>query len=389
MKIALVSPYDFTYPGGANEHIAHLAAEFRLLGHTVKVLAPAARHRQAPADPDFYRIGTPVPVHGNGSTARITLSLMLSHRVKEILARERFDVIHLHEPLLPALPPTVLYHSEAWNVGTFHAFAESSLAYFYGRPFLQPFFERLDRRIAVSQPAARFVGQYFGGEYEIIANGIDPSRYGVESGVEPLPAYQDGRPTILFVGRFNEERKGFRYLLRAFVLVRQQFPDARLLVVGRGDVRRYRDFLADKGVDGVEFVGYVENGMLSRYYVSCDLFCAPSTRSESFGLILLEAMASGRAVVASDIPGYASVVEHGVDGWLIPPQDPTALALALVHLLADRERRTAIAAAGQHKARQFAWSQIAQRVLTVYRERSTAETVVSSTARVTDQVVAL
>ncbi len=389
MKIALVSPYDFTYPGGANEHIAHLAAEYRRLGHETRILAPAASHRQPPADPDFYRIGRPVPIHGNGSTARITLSLTLSRQVKAILARERFEVVHLHEPLMPALPLTVLYHSDAWNVGTFHAFAESNLAYFYGRPLLQPFVERLDRRIAVSRPAADFVGQYFGGDYEIIPNGIDPSRYGEDHGVAPLPEYRDGRPTILFVGRFNEERKGFRYLLRAFPLVREQFPDARLLVVGRGDVQRYRDFLAQKGLEGVEFVGYVENDLLPRYYVSCDLFCAPSTRGESFGLILLEAMASGRAVVASRIPGYEGVIGHGEDGWLVAPQDPVALALALVRLLADRERRAAIAAGGSRKARQFSWSQIARRVLALYQERPRAEMPVGAERAPAPRVVAL
>ncbi|HEX5505697.1 MAG TPA: glycosyltransferase family 4 protein [Thermomicrobiales bacterium] len=366
MKIALVSPYDFTYPGGANEHIAHLATEYRELGHAVRILAPAARGRPLPADPDFYRVGTPVPIRGNGSTARITLSITLSHKVKEILAREGFDVVHLHEPLMPALPLTVLYHSDARNVGTFHAFAESNLGYFYGRPLLQPLVERLDARIAVSEPAARFVGQYFGGEYEIIPNGIEVARF---ANAEPLPRYRDGRPTILFVGRFNEPRKGFRYLLRAFALVREQFPDARLLVVGRGDVRRYQDFLESKGVAGVEFAGFVDNADLARYYVSCDIFCAPSTRGESFGLILLEAMAAGRPVVASRIPGYAQVIAHGRDGWLVPPQESTALALALVRLLADRALREAIAAAARQTARRYAWSEVARRVLAVYEGR--------------------
>ncbi len=375
MKIGLVSPYDFTYPGGANEHIAHLAAEYRGWGHDVRILAPAARGRPLPDDPDFYRVGTPVPIPGNGSTARITLSLTLSRRVKEILARERFEVVHLHEPFMPALPLTVLYHSEARNVGTFHAFAESNLPYFYARPLLQPVVERLDARIAVSPAAAEFVGQYFGGDYTIIPNGIEPSRYGAE--VEPLPQYRDGRPTILFVGRFNEPRKGFRYLLRAFVLVREQFPDARLLVVGRGDIKRYRDFLDRQQVHGVEFAGFIDREELPRYYVSCDIFCAPSTKGESFGLILLEAMASGRAVVASRIPGYAGVLEHARDGWLVAPQDPTALDLALVRVLADRELRAILAEAGRHKAQQFSWSEIARRVLAVYRGQPAGSAVVN------------
>lgn len=372
MKILLVSPYDFTYPGGANEHIRALASEYRSWGHEVRILAPASPDRPLPEEPGLHTIGKPVAVHANGSNARITLSLRLSGQVKAYLASERPDVVHLHEPLMPALPLTVLFHTEARRVGTFHAFSESNLGYFYARPFLQPFFERLDARIAVSQPAATFVGRYFGGDYQIIPNGIEIGELG---DVPPLPQYRDGRPTILFLGRFEEPRKGFRYLLRAFTLVREQFPDARLLVVGGGDAQRYRDELARSGGEGVEFTGYVENALKSRYYASCDVFCSPATKGESFGLILLEAMASGRAVVASRIPGHASVITHGQDGWLVAPQDPVALALALVRMLADRETRERIATAGRRTAQRYAWSAIARRVLQVYRDQPESATV--------------
>lgn len=364
MKILLVSPYDFTYPGGANEHISHLAAEYRELGHEVRILAPASPGRPLPDEPGLSTIGRPVPIHANGSNARITLSLRLSGQVKRYLAQENPDVVHLHEPLMPALPLTVLYHAKARKVGTFHAFAESNLGYFYARPFIQPSFDRLDARIAVSQPAANFVGRYFGADYHIIPNGIE---IGALGDAAPLPQYRDGRPTILFLGRFEEPRKGFRYLLRAFALVRQQFPDARLLVVGGGDITRYSDELARSGGQGVELTGYVDNAIKPRYYASCDVFCAPSTKGESFGLILLEAMVSGRAVVATRIPGHASVITHGEDGWLVPPQDPVALALALVRMLADRQTRERIATAGRSTARKYAWSEIARRVLGVYR----------------------
>ncbi len=367
MKILLVSPYDFTYPGGANEHIHYLAAEYREWGHEVRILAPASPNRPLPDEPGLHIIGKPVPIHANGSNARISLSLRLSGRVKRYLALEQPDVIHLHEPLMPALPLTVLYHAKARKVGTFHAFAESNLGYFYARPLLQPMFERLDARIAVSPPAANFIGRYFGGEYQIIPNGIEIGGLG---DLTPLPQYRDGRPTILFLGRFEEPRKGFRYLLRAFALVREQFPDARLLVVGGGDVQRYSEELGRGGAAGVEFTGYVDNEVKPRYYASCDVFCSPSTKGESFGLILLEAMASGRPVVASRIPGHASVITHGEDGWLVAPQDPVALALALVRMLADRELRERIAGAGRVTAQRYAWSAIAQRVLTVYRGES-------------------
>ncbi len=364
MKILLVSPYDFTYPGGANEHIRHLAAEYREWGHEVRILAPASPKRPLATEPGLHIIGRPMPIPANGSNARITLSLRLSGRVKEYLAREAPDVIHLHEPLMPALPLTVLYHAECRTVGTFHAFAESNLGYFYGRPLLQRIFERLDARIAVSQPAADFVGRYLGGDYEIIPNGIE---IGSLSDYQPLPEYRDGRPTILFLGRFEEPRKGFRYLLRAFALVREQYPEARLVVVGGGDPQRFREELTRYGAGGVEFVGFVENSLKSHYYASCDIFCSPATKGESFGLILLEAMASGRPVVASRIPGHASVITHGEDGWLVAPQDPVALALALVRLLADHETRERIAVAGRQTAQRYAWSAIAQRVLALYQ----------------------
>ncbi len=370
MKIMLVSPYDFTYPGGANNHIIQLAKEYREWGHQLSIIAPATPGRPLPALEGFQVLGTPVPIHSNGSTARITLSPTLSRQVKRLLAAEKPDVIHIHEPLMPTLPLTVLWNAEVRTVGTFHAFAESNLGYFYARPLLQRFFERLDARIAVSRPAADFIGRYFGGDYEIIPNGIEIGQFG--PAVEPLAQYRDGRPTILFVGRYNEPRKGFRYLLRAFALVRDQFPDARLLVVGGGDQQLYAEDLARLGAQGIEFVGYVETDMLPRYYVSCDIFCTPSIKGESFGIILLEAIASGRAVVASRIPGHASVIEHGVDGWLVAPQDPVALALALVRLLADREKREAIAAAGLRKARRYAWSEVARRVLNVYQGQSEA-----------------
>lgn len=364
MKIMLVSPYDFTYPSGANNHIIHLAAEYRDWGHDIRIIAPASADRPLPALEGFRAMGTPVAVHSNGSTARITLSPTLSRQVKRLLAEEQPDVIHLHEPLMPTLPLTVLWQAKTRTVGTFHAFSESNLGYFYARPLLQRFFERIDARIAVSQPAADFVGRYFGGSYEIIPNGIEINQFG--PAVQPLPQYRDGRPTILFVGRYNEPRKGFRYLLRAFALVREQFPDARLLVVGGGDPDLYREDLNRLGAQGIEFVGYVETAQLPRYYVSCDIFCTPSIKGESFGIILLEAIASGRAVVASRIPGHASVIEHGQDGWLVPPQDPVGLALALVRLLADHAKREEIAAAGLRKARRYAWSEIARRVLDVY-----------------------
>jgi len=363
VKIALVSPYDIAHPGGVPEHIAHLRQEFRALGHDVTVMAPRARRGGLEVAPGFYGIGRTVAIPGNGSTVRLTFDVSLYATVKALMRRERFDVVHLHEPLVPVLPYMVLLNSPAVNVATFHAFRASNPWYTAFKPYMSFVLGRLDGRIAVSEPAREFVSQYFDGPYEIIPNGIDVDRY---RGVEPFPWAGDGIPRILFLGRFDEPRKGFKYLLRAMPFVHQQFPEARLVVAGTGRPERFAGLMDRYGVRNVDFLGYVSQEEKPRYYASCDLFCAPSIRGESLGIVLLEGMAAARPVVASDIPGYASVLSHQREGLLVPPKDPQALALALVRLLADRELRTRLGAAGPATADRYAWPRIAGRVLEAY-----------------------
>jgi phosphatidylinositol alpha-mannosyltransferase len=347
------------------DHISHLATHFQRMGHQVRIIAPWSGGRTAPCLPILHQIGTVVPVPANGSVARITLSPLVSRRVKEILRTEQFDIVHIHEPLLPVLPLTVLRHSATSNVGTFHAYRQSNLGYFYGKPILKYFFRRLHGRIAVSLPALEFISQYFDGDIEIIPNGIEVERFGEH--VTPLPGLRDGRPLILFVGRYNEPRKGFKYLLRALPQVRRAVPGARLVVVGKGKPERYRRYLDARGIDDVIFAGHVSHEELPRYYASCDVFCAPSTGRESFGIVLLEAMASRRPVVASDIPGYASVVTHGREGLLAEPKRPAALAEALVRLLQDRPQRDRMSEHGHVTATMYTWEKVSRRVVQYYR----------------------
>ncbi len=368
MKICLVSPYDFSREGGVNQHILWLAENFRAMGHEVKIIAPTSADAEdvsevGPGIPIFH-VGTVVPIKANGSVARITLSLNLSGQVKAILRQELFDVVHLHEPLMPALPLTVLAHSKALNIGTFHAFAQSNVAYYYARPILRIFTSKLDGRIAVSKPAEQFISQYFKGNYEIIPNGIDLSRF--EQEVEPLPQYNDGKLNILFVGRFTERRKGLKYLLRAFSYVKREIPNARLIIVGKGDPKGYRRYLARNNIQDVVFTGFISDEELPRYHRSSQVFCAPSTGGESFGIVLLEAMASGLPLVASDIPGYASVLDHDKQGVLVEPKNSEAFAMSLIHLLADAELRQKMGQAGREKAAQYSWQKVSQRVLEFY-----------------------
>jgi phosphatidylinositol alpha-mannosyltransferase len=378
VKILLVTPFDFRYPGGVNEHILHLDQQFQRLGHQTRILSPRSDEEGEEDDGHFYKLGVAVPVPANGSTARITLSPFVSGKVKDFLNRESFDVIHLHEPLAPTLPLMVLLHSKSVNVGTFHSARTTGLHYIYAKPILGYFHGKLDARIAVSPAAVELIHQYFPAQYEVVPNGIDVEQFGPH--VEPVSRYLDGRPNILFVGRFNESRKGFKYLLRAMALVRQEFPTCRLLAVGPGDPRRFEREIDRHELDNVVFVGPVSKQGLAAYYATCDVFCAPSTGRESFGIVLLEAMASKKPVVASDIRGYSAVVRHRVDGLLVERKNPEALALALVHLLADASLREQYAEHGRHRAEEYSWPVIAQRILDIYdrtrqriaRERSTS-----------------
>jgi phosphatidylinositol alpha-mannosyltransferase len=369
MKLALVSPYDFAYPGGVTEHVASLAEQFLARGHQVHIVAPSSDDESEPTasvDAPIHRIGRVVSVPANGSVARITLSLRSYLQAKRLLQEEQFDLIHLHEPMMPALPLTVLRHSTATNVGTFHAFRNTPLTYFYGKPILRPFFRKLHGHIAVSSAAREFVGEYFPADYRVIPNGIDFPRFNTR--YPPLEEFADNRPTVLFVGRL-EKRKGLRFLLRAWPMVLERQPDARLVVVGRGrPLEGYRRFAVRQGwsPSDVMFAGYVSAEDLPRYYQSCDVFCAPNTGQESFGIVLLEAMAAGAPIVASDIPGYRDVVADGEQGLLVEPKNPGALADALCRLLGNPDLRATMRRVGHAKARDYDWPRVAGQVLDYY-----------------------
>ncbi|MBI4337668.1 MAG: glycosyltransferase family 4 protein [Chloroflexi bacterium] len=366
MKIALVSPYDFTYPGGVTSHIVPLAQQFQRAGHHVSILAPSSRPVALSAGMSFVRLGQPVLVPTGGSVARISLSVWLLPKVKQLLEETRFDVVHLHEPFTPFVPICVLHYSNALNVATFHAYHGRSKLYPFTKQVLHRWASRLHGRIAVSQPAAEFVGRYFPGDYRVIPNGIDVDRFSDRA--LPLPQFMDGRLNLLFVGRM-EKRKGLRYLLGAYSRLKWDFPNLRLIVVGPGtpDKESYR-ILGSRGLQDVVFLGGVPNEELPRYYRSAHIFCAPATGKESFGIVLLEAMASGCPIVASNIEGYSAVVDDGVQGLLVPPKSEEALAAALRLLIESAPLRYRFGLAGQQKAQLYRWERVALRVLDYYDE---------------------
>lgn len=369
MKIALVSPYDYFYPGGVVKHISHLDREFREAGHEVRIIAPASAQTEDLPRDLIVASSTVLPIPYSGSVARITLSPRVYFRVKKILKEESFDIVHAHEPLSPALPLAVLRHSRAVNVGTFHAYREKHAAYYYARPLFKRFFNRLHGRIVVSEPVREYLSKYFPAKYVVIPNGVDLEPF-IDPQIRPIAKFVDDKLNILFVGRL-EKRKGFRHLLAAYARLKDRFPDSRLLVVGafsREDKAPYLRYVRRERMRDVNFIGPVSDEELARYYKTAHVFCAPSTGFESFGVVLLEAMASGLPIVASDIPGYHTVLTPGQEGVLVPPRKAEPLAQAILQLLQNPQERARMGEAGMKKARQYTWDKIAKQVLDYYQE---------------------
>jgi phosphatidylinositol alpha-mannosyltransferase len=371
MKVGLVSPYDYSHPGGVTQHIRHLGDALRLLGHEVRTFAPTGRRDARRDIPDFYRIGRVFSLPANDSIARITLSFHIARRVADILERERFDVLHFHEPFMPALPLTLLPMSHAPHVATFHAFARSNLGYYYGRPILRQYLKHIDASIAVSGPARDFIKHYFPRlNPRVIPNGIDVERF--RPGQTPIHHLRDGSVNVLFVGRL-EKRKGLSDLLRGYEYLQHRVPRSRLIVVGDGPLRgRVESFVSSRRLDNVVMAGYVPDQVLPRYYSSADIACFPATGGESFGIVLLEAMAAGLPVVATEIPGYLSVMEPGVDSLSVRPKSPGELGVALTVLARDSVLRRRLGEAALVKAQRYAWRVVAAQVIEVYQEARAA-----------------
>lgn len=367
MKIAMVSPYDFTWPGGVTIHVSQLARQLHQRGHQVQILAPHSPARE-PRDQDLLiPLGRSVPLPSGGSIARISLSWWLARRIRALLQREQYDIIHLHEPMAPILPLTVLEYSNSLNIGTFHACHNRQHLYRMTRPVIQRWRRRLHGCIAVSPAAMHYVQQTFPGDYEIIPNGIDINHFSRQT--PPWPQYQDGKTNIIFVGRL-EKRKGLRYLLEAYGRLKWDHPQLRLLIVGPGnpDQDSYH-LLSSQNLQDVEFTGPVPYQDLPRYYASADIFCSPATGAESFGIVLLEAMAAGKPIIASDIEGYRGLIQHGREGLLFQNKNIESLTHQLKTLITDPAQSRQMGRRGRTTAQNYHWPQVAQQIEQYYESR--------------------
>ncbi|MFZ9608886.1 MAG: glycosyltransferase family 4 protein [Candidatus Limnocylindrus sp.] len=362
MKIGIVTPYAYPMPGGVNDHVGSLYRVLRARGHDVRIIT-SSHGLQKASEADIIRVGKGFSVPFNGSMGTITLSPTYLAQMRAILERERFDVLHYHEPFVPFLSLVTLTLSTSVNIGTFHAFGGLSISYEFGKRMLGHYAGKLHGRISVSPAARHFISRYFPGEYKIVPNGVEPGRY---QRAVPIARYRDGVPNILFVGRM-EPRKGLIHLLRAFRKLQRDGVRARLLLVGTGPgEREARRYVLTRQLEDVEFLGRVPEGQKAQLFKTADIYVSPATGRESFGIVLLEAMSAGAPIICSDIHGYRGVVRRERDGILVEPGNADALAASIRRLIDDPQLRAQLSRAGEERAQLFTWERVGQAVEEYY-----------------------
>ena len=359
MRIGIVCPYSWDVPGGVQFHVRDLAEHLIRQGHEVSVLAPA--DEDTPLPPYVVSAGRAVPVPYNGSVARLNFGPLSAARVRRWVHEGDFDVLHIHEPAAPSLALLTCWAARGPIVGTFHTSNPRSRAMIAAYPILQPALEKISARIAVSEYARRTLVEHLGGDAVVIPNGVD---VGFFAEAEPKAEWQG--QTIGFIGRIDEPRKGLPVLMRALPGILAAHPGARLLVAGRGDRKEAVAGLPPAVRERVEFLGMVSDEDKARLLRSVDLYVAPNTGGESFGIILVEAMSAGAPVLASDLDAFAQVLDGGAAGELFPNEDADALAAAAIRLLGDPERRAELRERGSRHVRRFDWSTVGADILAVY-----------------------
>ncbi|MFF4102488.1 glycosyltransferase family 4 protein [Streptomyces sp. NPDC001903] len=375
MKIGIVCPYSWDVPGGVQFHIRDLAEHLIRLGHEVSVLAPA--DDETPLPPYVVSAGRAVPVPYNGSVARLNFGFLSAARVRRWLHDGVFDVIHIHEPASPSLGLLSCWAAQGPIVATFHTSNPRSRAMIAAYPILQPALEKISARIAVSEYARRTLVEHLGGDAVVIPNGVDVDFF---AKAEPNPAWSGA--TLGFIGRIDEPRKGLPVLMAAFPKIVEACPDVRLLVAGRGDEEEAVASLPAALRARVEFLGMVSDEDKARLLRSVDVYVAPNTGGESFGIILVEALSAGAAVLASDLDAFAQVLDQGAAGELFANEDADALAAGAVALLRDPQRRAELSARGSAHVRRFDWSTVGADILAVYETVTDGAAAVATDERV-------
>ncbi|OIV39111.1 alpha-(1-2)-phosphatidylinositol mannosyltransferase [Mangrovactinospora gilvigrisea] len=370
LRVGLVCPYSWDVPGGVQLHIRDLAQHLIARGHEVSVLAPAdPDDAEALLPPYVVPAGRAVPVPYNGSVARLNFGFLSASRVRRWLHENTFDVLHVHEPVAPGLSLLACHAAVGPLVATFHTSNPRSRAMLAAYPLLQPQLEKISARIAVSEYARRTLVEHLGGDAVVIPNGVDVGYFAAaEVREEWRGGASDGTGpgTLAFLGRLDEPRKGLPTLLRAFPEILRRRPGARLLVAGRGDAKEAASGLPAEVRAQVEFLGQVTDADKARLLRSVDLYVAPNTGGESFGIILVEAMSAGAPVLAAGLDAFRQVLGDGAAGELFPVEDHVALGEAAVRLLGDPARLAELRRRGAEQVQQFDWSRVGADILAVY-----------------------
>ncbi|NKQ52798.1 glycosyltransferase family 4 protein [Amycolatopsis sp. K13G38] len=361
MKIGIVCPYSFDVPGGVQGHVVDLAKALLARGHEVSVLAPADEDADLP---DFvHPAGKALGIPYNGSVARLQFGPVSYARVRRWLREGNFDVLHLHEPAAPSLSLLALKVADGPIVATFHTSTPRSRTLAAFQPVLRPLLEKITARIAVSALARRVQVEHAGGDAVEIPNGVDAEFF---ARARPLEGYPRAGGTLGFIGRFTEPRKGMDVLLEAARVLLPEFLDLELLVVGRGEPEELRRMAGPGLWPHIRLFGQADDELKARVLRSVDVYCAPNTGGESFGMILTEAMAAGTAVAASDLDSFRRVLDDGTCGQLTATGDPGSLAEGLRELLRDPARRSSLAAAAGERVAMYDWPVVVTQVLRVY-----------------------
>ena len=361
IRIGIVCPYSLDVPGGVQEHVKDLAEALIDLGHVVSVLAPADDDDTLPEY--VVPAGRAIAVPYNGSVARLAFGPLSANRVRRWIKDGNFDVLHVHEPAAPSLSLLACWVADIPIVATIHTATPRSRAMHVAEPVLRSALEKINARIAVSEAARTTQVRHLGGDAVLIPNGVTVSRY---EKAEPLPGWPGEGGAIGFLGRMDEPRKGLPVLLRAFELIGAQRPGLRLLVAGHGDETEVLSRVPAGLRDRIVLLGQVSDAVKVAVYHSVDVFCAPNTGGESFGIVLAEAMAAGAPIVASDLDAFRRVLRGGKAGELFENGNAEDLAAAIGRLLDDPQRRASLSAAASAAVRDFDWSKIARDVEKVY-----------------------
>ena len=361
MKVGLVCPYTWDVPGGVQAHVHDLALALIGLGHDVSVITPADDDAALPSY--IVSTGRAVPVPYNGAVARMAFGPLSARRVRRWLRDGDFDVVHVHEPTTPSLSLLATWSFDGPLVATFHTSVQRARTLAAAYPILQTALEKISARIAVSQAARRTLVEHLGGDAVMIPNGVSMATF---ADVEPFPGWPGDGGALGFLGRFEEARKGLPILLAAFEQLAAERPGLRLLIAGPGDPDEVRHALPAEVFERVVLLGQVSDVDKARMLRSVDLYVAPNIGGESFGIVLLEAMAVGTPVLASDLEAFRAVLDAGRSGRLFTTGDPDDLARKAAELLDDPDARAALAALGRTTARSYDWSTVARDIVRVY-----------------------